>query len=168
MDEILKVSYEWAYRGAIKDLNGYLLACPQKVFKMISDKPLEIPGIFLNKFKTRLTEAFGESSAKYNFKHLKAADFKVSIKMHSIVDIPPLTLEEVKFIGEDFGVDDSLKWFLKFTGNHFSMSMCRNFKSGKLNEFIESMLATPATETIEGEEQLEVPTTEDWEGYRFY
>lgn len=156
MNEILSYKFEWVWKGAVKDFNAYI-KIPSNYCKIHGKENKEINGIFLNKLKTRLAEAFGNNSYAVR---LKTSDLIIYVKSDEKTNDKYYEIESITYIGENFTTIDEFLWFMKFTSNYFPMSMCSNSKLGTLQQFLESTIIKPA------KEELEVEVEEDWSDTR--
>lgn len=157
-NDILKKTFEWVWRGSIKDFNGYGVS---NADKFLNKTQQEISGLFINKLKTRLREAFGNINY---LDTIKTKDFKISYSVDQRPIPHVFELKEIRFIQENVIQRQKLAWYLKTDGNFLPLYMCI-VPLGLLREFLEKEMAYPAIELLE-EDTVETPSPiepgEDW------
>jgi hypothetical protein len=146
-DDELRKTYEWVFKGAVKDMDDYIRVSQDKVKQIINRSKNEMTGIFFNKFKQRLSQAFGNT---HEIGNIKAIDFNVEIIYDERIINPMVQLIDITFINEIITSNDKLKWYLKYNANYLPLSACKN-SVGKLKEYLELSLAKPKSESVEND-----------------
>lgn len=145
IDDELRKTYEWVFKGAVKDMDDYIRVSQDKVKQIISRSKNEMAGIFFNKFKQRLSQAFGNT---HQAGSIKASDFDVKVLYDERIVNASIQLMDIIFTNEIITSKDTLKWYLKYDANYLPLSACKS-SVGKLKEYLELSLAKPKSESVE-------------------
>jgi hypothetical protein len=142
MNPETKLKFEWAYFGAVRDFEAYVRI---NTLNVMARRETEIPGIFLNKFKTRLRDAFGDLK---ELSTVKSKDFTIKMDINITTIHPEYELKSIKFECETRHLynQEGLIWYLHFYGNKAQMvNMLENL--GDIKDYLSKHLCVFAPET---------------------
>lgn len=145
MNDILNLNFEWVWKGTVRDFHDYVKQ-PTNYYKLFQKPQAEICGIFINKLKMRLREAF------VNINHLgriNGKNFKILLDYDSRILEPYFNITDIKFDCENLTSSDEFAWYIRYTAQYFPISSCIGTRLGTVQDFINATYTKPAIEEIE-------------------